>query len=382
MQTNELTRERLVHLAELRPEGTRVLSVYVNLDPAIFATPPARASEIGSLVDEAGRKVKAADDLSHNERKALEDDVRRVHDYLRSPSFSADGAHGFAVFCSGPAGLFETVKLPRPVDSRVVLDDSPWIEPLAALLSTDRWAVLLANRRSGRLFEGDRDTLREVESFQEDVRGQADTGGWSEARFERSQAEEHEDVLRRAAYQAFKRLRSQPFDHLLIGIPAELRGTIEQHLHASLAERFRGFIELDVEHSSAEDVMRVAATEIEATERAHEREQLDRLQEGIGAGGRATAGLDDTLGALNERRVEALLIEEGFTAPGAVCASCGFVVARDGGRCPADGGELVERDDIVETAIELALEQSAEVLIVRHHDELGEHGSIGAILRF
>jgi peptide subunit release factor 1 (eRF1) len=382
MQTNELTPERLQHLAALRPEGARVLSVYLNLDPTEFATPPARASEIGSLIDEAGRKVKGEDGLSHAERRGLEEDVKRVRDFLRSPSFSADGAHGLALFSATPAGVFETVKLPRPVESRVVVDDSPWIEPLAGMLATARWAVLLANRRSGRLFAGDRDTLTEVERFREDVRGQSDTGGWSEAGRERAQAEEHEDVLRRAVYETFKELRRAPFDHLLIGVPAELRGTVEHNLHASLAERLRGFIEVDVEHSSAEDVVRAAAPAIEATERAHEREQLDRVFEGMGAGGRGTAGLDDTLGALNERRVEALLIEEGFSAPGSVCASCGYVTARDGGECPADGGELVPRADIVETAIELALAQSAEVLVVRHHDDLREHGSIGAILRF
>ena len=382
MQTNELTPDRLQHLAALRPEGARVLSVYLNLDPTEFATPPARASEIGSLIDEAGRKVKGEDGLSHAERRGLEEDVKRVRDFLRSPSFSADGAHGLALFSATPAGVFETVKLPRPVESRVVVDDSPWIEPLAGMLATARWAVLLANRRSGRLFAGDRDTLTEVERFREDVRGQSDTGGWSEAGRERAQAEEHEDVLRRAVYETFKELRRAPFDHLLIGVPAELRGTVEHNLHASLAERLRGFIEVDVEHSSAEDVVRAAAPAIEATERAHEREQLDRVFEGMGAGGRGTAGLDDTLGALNERRVEALLIEEGFSAPGSVCASCGYVTARDGGECPADGGELVPRADIVETAIELALAQSAEVLVVRHHDDLREHGSIGAILRF
>jgi peptide chain release factor subunit 1 len=382
MQTNELTAKRLQRLAALRPEGARVLSVYLNLDPGEFATAPARASLIGSLIDEAGRRVKGEEGLAHAERRGLEEDVKRVRDYLRGPTFSADGAHGLAVFSATPAGLFETVKLPRPVESRVVIDDSPWIEPLAAMLPTARWAVLLCNRRSGRLFVGDRDTLTEVESFQEDVRGQADAGGWSEARHERSQAEEHEDVLRRAVLETFKEFRRAPFDHLLVGVPAELRGTVEHNLHASLAERLGGFIELDVEHSSAEDVISVAAPEIEAAERAHEREQLDRLLGGMGAGGRGTAGLDDTLGALNERRVAVLLIQEGFTASGAVCGSCGYVTARVGDPCPADGGELVPRDDIVESAIEFALAQAAEVLVVRHHEDLREHGSIGAVLRF
>lgn len=381
MQIDELTSGRLRHLAELRPGG-RVLSAYLNLDPSEFATPAARSSAIGSLIDEAGRKVKAESDLSHDERQGLEEDVKSVRDYLRGPSFSADGAHGLAVFCSGAAGLFETVKLPRPVDSGIMIDDSPWVEPLAGMLSADRWVVLLANRRSARLFEGTRDTLEEVTSFPDDVRGQSESGGPEQGRSERAVAEEHEEHLRKAAYAAFKHYRRAPFDHFLIGIPSELRGTIEHQLHASLREGLRGFIEADVEHSRADDVARAAAGEIEAAERRREREKLDRLLEAVGTGGRGSAGLDDTLGALNERRVETLLLAEGFTAPGSVCSSDGFVAAQEGGTCPVDGGELVRRDDIVESAIELALGQSAEVLVVRHHDDLEEHGSIGAILRF
>lgn len=381
MQTDQLTPERLRRLAELRPGG-RVLSAYLNLEPSEFATPAARSSAIGSLIDEAGRKVKAEHDLSHDERQGLEEDVKRVRDYLRGPSFSADGAHGLAVFCSGAAGLFETVKLPRSVDPGIMIDDSPWVEPLAGMLSADRWAVLLANRRSARLFEGNRDTLEEVVSFQDNVRGMSESGGPEQGRAERSVAEEHEEHLRKAAYEAFKQNRRAPFDHFLIGIPSELRGTIEHQLHASLRDRLRGFLEIDVEHSSADDVARAATGEIEAAERRREREKLDRLVEAVGTGGRGAAGLDDTLGALNERRVETLLLAEGFTAPGSVCSSDGFVAAQEGGTCPVDGGELVRRDDIVESAIELALGQSAEVLVVRHHDDLEEHGSIGATLRF
>jgi peptide subunit release factor 1 (eRF1) len=261
----------------------------------------------------------------------------------------------------------------------VAVDDSPWVEPLAGMLATARWAVLLTNRRGGRLFAGDRDRLTEVESFREDVRGRPDSDAAARMHYE---GEEQEEVLRRAASETFKRFRDAPFDHLLIGLPTQLRGTIEKHLHSELADRLRGFIDIDVEHSSADDVLRAAGSYIEAAERAHEREQLDRLLDGMGAGGHGTAGLDDTLGALNERRVAVLLIEEGFTAPGSVCASCGYATARDGAACPADGGELRPRDDIVETAIELALAQSAQVLVVRHHDDLREHGSIGAVLRF
>jgi stalled ribosome rescue protein Dom34 len=58
------------------------------------------------------------------------------------------------------------------------------------------------------------------------------------------------------------------------------------------------------------------------------------------------------MAALEQARVEILLLDDGFDAP--------------------------ERDH----AIEKAITQSADVLVVRHHDDLEQYGGIGAVLRF
>ena len=51
MQTNDLNKEKLRRLAQLRPDnGACVLSLFLNLDPSEFATPPARETEIRSLL--------------------------------------------------------------------------------------------------------------------------------------------------------------------------------------------------------------------------------------------------------------------------------------------------------------------------------------------
>ena len=71
---------------------------------------------------------------------------------------------------------------------------------------------------------------------------------------------------------------------------------------------------------------------------------------GIGAGGRAAAGRDEVMGALEQARVETLLL-----APD------------------------VEADE----AVEKALQSGAEVLMLRHHaDDLGPLGGIAALLRY
>src|SRR4051794_32586543 len=119
MQTNELRLERLRELAVLKPEGACVLSVFLNLDPAEFAEPPARASEIRSVVDEARRIARAkieADGLGRDAKAALKNDVDRIEGALSA--FSPKGAHGLVVFACGPVNLLELIRLPRPVDTR------------------------------------------------------------------------------------------------------------------------------------------------------------------------------------------------------------------------------------------------------------------------
>jgi peptide subunit release factor 1 (eRF1) len=383
MQTNELRPDRLRELAVLRPQGARVLSVFLNLDPAEFAEPPARASEIRSAVDELRRLSRETDGLEHDARVALRADVDRIADFLSS--FSPKGAHGVVVYACGPADLFEVIRLPRPIETRAVIDDSPLIEPLAALIGAGSWLVVLVNRQTGRMFLGDRERLDEIDVIVDDVHGQHKQGGWSQARYQRSVDEDVQDHLRNVAEAAFVHFKRAPFDNLLLGGPQETLTDFEPKLHAYLKERVAGRVDVDVENSSADDVHAAAAGKIEEHERQREREALDRLQEGISTGGRGVAGLDDVLEALNERRVETLLLDPGYRAAGCTCPQCGWVGPLDGGACPADGTPVETRDDVVESAVELAVVQNAVVLVVRDEDnqrELQSHGQIGAVLRF
>src|SRR3954466_1495038 len=384
MQTNELRPDRLRELAVLRPDGARVLSVFLNLDPASFAEPPARASEIRSVVDELRRLSRAqSEDADHDAKIGIRADVDRISEFL--DDFSPKGAHGLVIYACGPADLFEVIRLPRPIPSRAVIDDSPFVEPLAGLLGLGSWFTVLVNRQTGRMFLGDRERLDEIDVVTDDVHGQHKQGGWSQARYQRSVDEDVQDHLRNVAEAAFVRFKREPFDNLLLGGPQETVTDFESKLHAYLQERVMGRIGVDVENTSVDEVHRAAAVKIEEYERQRDRAALDRLSEGLSKGSRAAAGLDDVLEALNERRVETLLLEPGYKAPGCTCPQCGWVGPMDGGACPADGTTVDCRDSVVESAVELAVVQSADVLVMRDEDlqrELQSHGQIAAVLRF
>jgi peptide chain release factor subunit 1 len=134
---------------------------------------------------------------------------------------------------------------------------------------------------------------------------------------------------------------------------------------------------VDVEHPNADAVLEAARPLIEELERSREREALERLGE------RSVAGVANVLPPLHERRVEVLLLDEQFgEVPGVQCLKCGWL-GLEGDRCPADGSELVQLEDLTEAMIELSVQQSAELLVVRHaREELEHHGGAAALLRF
>jgi peptide chain release factor subunit 1 len=378
MQTSAPGTEDLRRLAEIRLDRPVVLSLYLNLEPAEFATPPARATAVRSLLDEADRRLREQDGLSHRDRGDLAASLDRARGFLEN-ELSADGAHAVAVFASEPAGLFETVKLPRSVPSRVAIGRSPLVGPLARLARRERWCVALVNRQDARVFRGSPDELREVVTVRDEVHGRHDQGGWSQARYQRSVEKEAADHLRHAAEVLFRHFQRTPFERLLIGGPAETVPDFEAKLHRYLAARLAGRVDVDVENATPDQVLKAARPCMEEVEEERERKALGRLDEGS----RAAAGLANVLPPLNERRVEALLLDERFSEPGTSCPECGWLGAAGEDRCPVDGTRLDQVDDVTEPAIELALQQSAEVLPIRRHpDELRSRGGIAALLRF
>ncbi len=110
-----------------------------------------------------------------------------------------------------------------------------------------------------------------------------------------------------------------------------------------------------------------------------QRESADEEEVGVERRG-GVAGLEAVLGALVARRVDTLLVSEGFEAPGWRCPGCAWVGTR-GRRCPLCASDMERVDDVVEEAVEEALAQACRVSVCRDNADLDVLGRIGALLR-
>jgi peptide chain release factor subunit 1 len=387
----DITTDRLRELAETRSAQGKVLSVFINLDPREFATPPARATEISSVLDEASRTIRDLDGLTHDERTALEADLERVRTQLRN-GVPMDGARGLAVFASQPAGLFEILKLPRPVAHKVTIADHPCVEPLAKIGTGELFWLVLVDRRRARLLTGTVDGLVELWRTDEPISGVRQQAGYSqsrgqgghaEGRYERGIEKDVEDHLRRVADELRRRLADVRVAGLLVGGPIEARSAFEKLLHADVAKSLKGHFDVEVWNTGADEVLAAARGILDDLTERRDQDLLEKIEAGLATGGRAVAGLQDVLPAVHERRVDTLAVQEGFTAKGTRCPQCGWMGVSAGGQCPADGTMTDKVDNIVETAVARAFAQDARVRYFPADNEtLERKGSIAALLRF
>lgn len=380
MAVNTLTRADLRALTDSRPERGRVLSVFLNLDPAYFASAAARSTAINSVLNEAEREIGRLQGLEHDELTTLREDLERVRGELHRDGLAADGTQGVAIYACGLADLFRVLQLPTPVRTHAVIERTAYLEPLIGPGQQESWGVVLTNRRFARLFRGSGASLAETDRFEDDVHSQHTQGGWSQARYQRSVDKEFEDHLRHVADVLFEAHKRQSFDRLLIGAPEEMVTQFESVMHPYLRERICGHLQLDVENSSGEEVRRLAGEAIERHRAERERKLLERLEENVGRNVRAASGADAVCTALNEARVEVLLVGDGLTEPGLRDPLTG-AIAPEGAALP-NGAAAEPVTNLLEDAMEKAIEQNADIVVVRDPEALVEHGGIAALLRF
>jgi peptide subunit release factor 1 (eRF1) len=176
--------------------------------------------------------------------------------------------------------------------------------------------------------------------------------------------------------------RRSPFDHLVIACASELRAMIAHSLDSELKSVLAGIIDRDLEHASVDQIAGALAPLIERAELERERELGARIEEGLGTGGPAAAGLDEVLSTLEQQRVAVVLVPERGSLQAGLCSTCGRL-STDGGRtCPLDGSPLAPVNAI-EQVVEQAARQGAQIAVVRdHHGWLRNHGGIAARLRW
>ncbi len=368
-----ITEDTIRELAAFNGGGVPVTSCYLDVDGRRLPRHQDVEHELDGLLRPARTRANGAPSVHH--------DLRRIETYVRA-GFDRSHTRGLAIFACSAHDLWQVVPLPVPVRSRVVINAVPAVGQLESVVQEyERFGVLLADKQRARMFVFELGELVDRSELFDELPRHYDHRGEKE----RGDHAGHVEALtlhhvRRAADVAFHVLQQHGFERLCLGGPDEIVSSLEPVLHPYLRERLCGRIAVHPGASVGE--VRRAALDVEARqERAKEAALVARLRDAVGAGHRGVAGLAPVLSALAERRVERLLVSDGFAAPGWRCRPCG-TLATLGRRCKLCGSEMKEIDDVVEEAVDEAMAQSCRVEVCVGNADLDVLGQVGALLRY
>jgi peptide subunit release factor 1 (eRF1) len=153
--------------------------------------------------------------------------------------------------------------------------------------------------------------------------------------------------------------RYHPHHLVLLGTDENV-ARFREFLPESILERvvYTGPMPVDV---PAPEVLRRLEPHLGAERERSSRELIDQVRDRASHDYLATSGLQGTLTALQEGKVDTLVVARDGETRGSRCARCGFVFVREVTRCPYDGGEEMEEVEVIEEMVRLAETQGADI---------------------
>ncbi|HET7321092.1 MAG TPA: hypothetical protein VFI96_01260 [Longimicrobiaceae bacterium] len=314
--------------------------------------------------------------------EAIGEAFTRVQEWIDREFNEAN--RGVVIFTEVGGDWFEALQFPVPVQNRMIVNARPYIAPLAQVLeSYQHHGVILIDREHVRLLSVYLGTLLdEIEVHGKPLPTPHDVqaGGYSAPRYQRRKREEMRHFFREFAkeVEVFVQ-RYQPDDLVILGTEENIsrfREFLPERIQQMVV--YTGPTRVD---EPASQVMAGIEGQLEAERARCSEELVDALRERVEQDYLATAGFQSTLSALQEGKVDTLVIARDQDQEGARCPRCGFLFARDVESCPYDGAETVTGIDVVDEAIRMAEAQGAEVEFV-NPSTVSDLRGVGALLRF
>ncbi len=348
-----------------------VLSVYLNTDPA-EGNADAYKLRLRSMLKDV----------------SLTEDVAAILRYF-DHDFDWSG-RGVAVFSCAPENFLKACSLAVPVRSRVRVSNRPHVKPLADLLdSYGGYGVALVDKQGARLFYFHLGKLQEQDGVVGENVRHTKRGGGSQAVGRRGgvagQTDYAEEVaernMRDAVEFATRFFTENNVRRVLIGGTDDNIALFRSQLPKSWQSLVVGTFPISMTASQNEVLEKALEIGKQAEYRREER-LASTVVTSAAKGRGGVIGLENTLNAIREGRIQTLLVREGFREPGYRCKSCGHLSSTPMGVCPFCGSETEQITDAVELTVRQVMQSGGEVEVLQRDQEVKGFDQIGALLRY
>ncbi len=365
-----ITDQNVQELLHYQP-GHPVLSVYLNTDPMEGNADFYRLRLRSMLKD-----------------VALVDDVEAIYQFMEH-EYDWSG-RSLAIFSCASNNFFRSYALAIPLRSRVRESDRPHVKPLADLLdSYGGYGVVLVDKQGARFFHFHLGELQEQDGMLGESIRHTKRGGGSQATGRRGGSagqtdyveEATERNMRDAAEFAIHFFAEKNIRRILIGGTDDNVALFRNLLPKAWQSLIIGTFPISMVASHTE-VFQRAMQVAEGAERQREAQLVQKVVTSSAKGKGGVVGLQQTLDAIREGRVQTLLIHEGLREPGFRCKTCGYISVEPMQSCPFCSGKAEQITDVVELGVSTVMRAGGDVEVL-HPVQLTEgFDKIGAILRY
>jgi peptide subunit release factor 1 (eRF1) len=176
--------------------------------------------------------------------------------------------------------------------------------------------------------------------------------------------------------------RSDPgFDLLIAGGPSEHVERLVDAIHPDLAKHLAGTFAIDPGTMTPAIVLEHSRRVAEAFEADEQRNLVARLFDTVASGGPAVLGAVRTIGAVNQRAVDTLVVRAGLAEPGRTCGDCSWIANAPEAQCRVCGGDLRRVPDVIDAISEAVRGSGGSVQNVLVPTALDDY-ELGAFLRY
>ena len=364
------TESDLKELLEYKAEYP-VLSIYLNTDPS-EGSADAYKLRLRSMLK----------DIDMNS------DVNAVGLYI-DHEYDWSG-RSVVIFSCEADNFFRLYSFEVPINDRIRISERPHVKPLADLLdSYGGYGVALVDKQGARLFNFHLGEMREkVEMTGESVR-HTKRGGGSQSPGRRGGVAGQTDYTKEVAERNMKEaadfsarfFTEHNVRRVLIGGTEDNIAAFRTQLHKSWQSLIVGAFPMSMNASQTEVMERAIEIGKEA-ERRRKLKLIETVATNAAKGHGGVLGLEDTLAAVHDGRVQTLLLQAGYREPGYLCHGCQYITPQEIDSCPFCGNEFEQIPDGVDLAVRRVLRNGGEVEVLHVFDEKQDCGKIGALTRY
>lgn len=323
--------------------------------------------------------LKENDTMPSRDQEAIEHYLDLEFDWMKP---------GIAIFTCAARDYFDVFPVNVAFRNRLRVGPRPYVKPLAHYLDYyAHYGVILVDKLGARLFEFHLGDLQRYESaLGEDVRklkrGSGSTtagmrGGNPGARHETEVVSRN---LREMAQISAEFFADSRIRRLFIGGSMEAVTQFRDYLPKQLQSCVAGTFAMDMTANDAE-VRDLTLEMLKASNDEREHRLVEQMVTTAAKGGAATAGLEETLKAVREGRVDTLIVSDGYRAPGYYHTESGFVTSSLA-FSPYPSDAIASVDDVVDVAVARTVEQGGQLEVISNHPDLEDVERIGALLRY